>query len=104
MSASSEDPHEAAPHVHVYDGIEELDNDLPRWWVLLFYFCIAFAVFYIIYTSVAPSTAERYEAEIVAAEEEMAVLYAGFDPSTEPPTDEVAQLERGFPTPPVASL
>ncbi len=34
---------------HEADGIKELDNNLPRWWVWLFYLCIAFAVFYMTY-------------------------------------------------------
>ena len=29
---------------HEADGIRELDNKLPRWWVWLFYFTIIFAV------------------------------------------------------------
>ena len=31
---------------HDYDGIRELDNDLPPWWVWLFYITIAFAIIY----------------------------------------------------------
>ena len=27
---------------HDYDGIQELDNDLPRWWLYGFYFSILF--------------------------------------------------------------
>lgn len=34
---------------HDYDGIKELDNDLPPWWLYLFYFSIAFAVVYMLY-------------------------------------------------------
>lgn len=31
---------------HEWDGIRELDNPLPRWWLWIFYACIAFAVGY----------------------------------------------------------
>lgn len=31
---------------HDYDGIKELDNNLPPWWVYLFYICIVFGVVY----------------------------------------------------------
>jgi cytochrome c oxidase cbb3-type subunit 3 len=34
---------------HEYDGIRELDNKLPRWWVWLFWGCNIFAVFYLGY-------------------------------------------------------
>ena len=33
---------------HDYDGIKELDNNLPPWWVYLFYGCIIFAAVYLI--------------------------------------------------------
>jgi len=34
---------------HNYDGIRELDNDLPPWWLWLFYITIGFAVVYMIH-------------------------------------------------------
>ena len=32
---------------HDYDGIKELDNNLPPWWVYLFYACVIFGVIYV---------------------------------------------------------
>ncbi|PWB24501.1 cbb3-type cytochrome c oxidase N-terminal domain-containing protein [Flavobacterium sp. HTF] len=32
---------------HDYDGIKELDNNLPPWWVYLFYICIIFGAVYL---------------------------------------------------------
>jgi cytochrome c oxidase cbb3-type subunit 3 len=31
---------------HEWDGIKELDTPLPRWWQVIFYGCIAFAIVY----------------------------------------------------------
>jgi cytochrome c oxidase cbb3-type subunit 3 len=47
----SQDPnkHEAKPLDHDADGIQELDNLLPRWWVWLFWGCNVFALFYMLY-------------------------------------------------------
>lgn len=52
---------------HEYDGIQELDNDLPPWWVMLFLFTIAFSVVYLAYYHVMGtglSQTEAYEEEM----------------------------------------
>ena len=53
---------------HEYDGIRELDNHMPRWWVLGFYFTIVFAIGYMVYYHMAggPSSLQEYEAEMAA--------------------------------------
>jgi len=33
---------------HEWDGIEELDTPMPRWWLYIFYACIVFAIGYCI--------------------------------------------------------
>jgi cytochrome c oxidase cbb3-type subunit 3 len=35
---------------HDADGIKELDNNLPSWWVWLFYLCIIYAAGYMVIT------------------------------------------------------
>ncbi|MFC1483748.1 cbb3-type cytochrome c oxidase N-terminal domain-containing protein [Candidatus Neomarinimicrobiota bacterium] len=34
---------------HQYDGIQELNNDMPRWWKGLFYFTIVFGLLYFVW-------------------------------------------------------
>lgn len=31
---------------HVWDGIRELNNPLPRWWLIIFYICIVWSIVY----------------------------------------------------------
>lgn len=56
---------------HDYDGIKELDNVLPPWWVYLFYGCIVFAAVYLVRFHVIGdyTQAEEYEKEVALAEE-----------------------------------
>lgn len=68
---------------HEYDGIKELDNKLPPWWVWLFNLSIVFAVVYFAYYEVfwpydLPVSIEEYSEEMVAAEEEIAAYKAEF--------------------------
>lgn len=52
---------------HDYDGITELDNQLPPWWKFLFYFTIVFAVVYMLYFhvfNIGNLQEEEYAAEV----------------------------------------
>ena len=44
---------------HEWDGIEELNNPLPRWWVLTFYACILFAIAYVVIYPAIPGRHSR---------------------------------------------
>ena len=59
----NKETHENEEIVHVYDGIEELDNQLPKWWVWLFYIFVAFAPLYMGYYhifGVGSSSSEKF--------------------------------------------
>ncbi|MBX2952484.1 MAG: c-type cytochrome [Leadbetterella sp.] len=61
---------------HDYDGIRELDNHLPPWWVNMFYLTIVFSVVYMLVYHVwdkAPLSAEEYELSMEKARKEMEV-------------------------------
>lgn len=57
---------------HVYDGIRELDNDLPPWWKYGFYLTIVFAFIYMIHFHIAKTgdlqIAEYDKSQVVAQE------------------------------------
>ncbi len=57
---------------HEYDGIKELDNNLPPWWLYGFYITIVFSVIYMFHYHVlgtGPSSAQEYATELAVAEE-----------------------------------
>ncbi|RNC84655.1 MAG: hypothetical protein ED557_06665 [Balneola sp.] len=58
---------------HEYDGIRELDNHMPVWWLWLFYFTIGWGVLYLLYYEVfnfGSDQHEQYALEMAAAEEQ----------------------------------
>jgi cytochrome c oxidase cbb3-type subunit 3 len=57
---------------HEYDGIRELDNKLPRWWVYLFYATIIFSVVYLLGYHVTkwwPLQEDEYKSEMAVQAE-----------------------------------
>lgn len=64
---------------HEYDGIRELDNRLPPWWLYGFYVSILFAVVYLINYEVlgtGQSQDEEFQAEMIQAEEDVKTYLA----------------------------
>lgn len=61
------DPSEEGKKIegHSYDGIDELDNALPTWWLNSFYITIVFALGYFVYYALGdgPSLQKEYEKE-----------------------------------------
>lgn len=58
---------------HNYDGIKELDNTLPPWWVYMFYATILFAVVYLVRYHVldGDDQATEYLKEVARAEKQL---------------------------------
>jgi cytochrome c oxidase cbb3-type subunit 3 len=68
---------------HSFDGIDELDNPLPKWWMYFFWATIAFGVVYIFIYGVGNwtgfgkwSSIGQWEKEMAQAEEKYAPYYA----------------------------
>ena len=68
---------------HVYDGLEEFNNPMPRWWMWLFYITIVFAI---IYLALYPGfgsfsgklgwrSAGQYQEEVKLAETEVGPMF-----------------------------
>ncbi len=56
---------------HRFDGIQEYDNPLPRWWLWLFYVTIIFGVVYapVIHFTEGRTIVAEYQAEMAEADE-----------------------------------
>ena len=76
---------------HEWDGIEELDTPMPRWWLYIFYACIVFAIGYCIaypswplLTRATPgllgwTSKGQLEAELTADQKAKAATFAAID-------------------------
>ena len=85
---------------HEADGIRELDNKLPRWWVWLFYITIVFAICYMGYFHVFNAgdlQIAAYEKDRKAGEELKATAVAAFDTAigTLTPSSDKVVLAKG---------
>jgi cytochrome c oxidase cbb3-type subunit 3 len=87
---------------HNYDGIRELDNRLPPWWVALFYGCIIWGFGYMVYYHFGgwgKSNIELYQEEVLMAEtrraEVMALKAEEISESTVAALTDKGQLEEG---------
>ena len=89
---------------HSFDGIEEYDNPLPKWWFLLFIGTIGFAVLYLIlypglgnWKGVLPgyengwSQVAQWEREVARADAQYGPIFAKYAAM---PLEEVAQDEQ----------
>jgi len=66
---------------HSYDGIRELDNRLPPWWLYGFYASIVFGLIYLtnVFLLDGPSQNEEYEQEMAQAKIEVETYLASLD-------------------------
>jgi cytochrome c oxidase cbb3-type subunit III len=83
---------------HNYDGIQELDNKLPPWWVYLFYGTIVFAFVYMWYYHMYGTgniQEEEYQQELAQAEVEMKLFASKVDENSVTLLTDAAKLKNG---------
>jgi cytochrome c oxidase cbb3-type subunit 3 len=70
---------------HNYDGIQEYDNPLPRWWLYLFYGSIVFSAVYALYFHFGPGllAVDSYNKSMIAYYEKQAEELAAMGEITE---------------------
>lgn len=93
-------PNEPKLLEHEADGIKELDNLLPRWWVWLFYLTTIFALIYMLYYHVfrvGDLQAAEYQKEFKAGEAIKAAAIAKFEGSVDKlqPSQDTAVINQG---------
>ncbi len=86
---------------HNYDGIQELDNPLPSWWVSLFYGSIVFAFIYLVlFSFFIPSEGVRADEavkKLMEPEKVVAVATESTTPTASVDASSTAAVDPGFP-------
>lgn len=98
MSANETEETRPNEHKHDFDGIEELDNDLPRWWLGIFAVSTLFAIFYWPYYHIfhpEELPAAKLESQMAAAAE----ADGGSDTVEADKVDEEATLQEKYKQP-----
>jgi cytochrome c oxidase cbb3-type subunit III len=100
---NNQDPFGPLIEGHEADGIKELDNNLPRWWVWLFNLCILFAIAYMAYYHVLGKgdlQIAEYEKEKAIGDKIKSEALARFESSlgTLEPSSDKAVLAQGLQT------
>lgn len=70
---------------HDYDGIQEYDNPMPRWWLWIFYATILFVPFYYVapgFMGEGPGMVAEYEADVAAHQAAQPPAPAAMDDAT----------------------
>lgn len=82
MSDHNNSPEQKPMEGHAYDGIQELDNPLPRWWLYGFYLTIVFGALYFSYYELGSGVSlnAAYEARVAGIRRQRAAVPGnGFD-------------------------
>lgn len=83
---------------HEYDGIRELDNKMPTWWLYMFYCTIIFSFIYLYIYHIKGDgniQAKEYEVEMIKAEEEQKLMAEKVNETSVTMVTDKARLEKG---------
>ncbi|WP_299252445.1 cbb3-type cytochrome c oxidase N-terminal domain-containing protein [uncultured Cytophaga sp.] len=82
---------------HEYDGIRELDNNMPTWWKWMFYATVVFSFAYYYYYQFGSGDTQlqEYEQSMVAAEAEMKLHGSKVDENSATVLTDATAIEAG---------